>query len=106
MKVAYLAGPFRAPTFWGIFQNIRHAERIALKYWKAGYAVVCPHLNTANFDGAIPKEQDDLWLEGDLEIMRRCDCVIAMSTWQNSSGARAEIEDAKQHKMEIIYDSE
>jgi nucleoside 2-deoxyribosyltransferase len=106
VKVAYIAGPFRAQTYWGIVQNVRHAERIALKYWKLGYAVICPHTNTANFDGAIPKEQDSVWLDGDIEIMKRCDVVIAMSTWQKSTGASAEVALALSLGIEVIYDNE
>lgn len=105
MKVAYIAGPFRASSHWGIVQNVRAAEKVALRYWKMGYAVICPHTNTANFDGAIPKEMDSVWLEGDLEILRRCDVVVAMNTWQNSPGATAEISAAKSAGIPIIFDN-
>jgi hypothetical protein len=105
MQVAYVAGPFRSSTFWGIFQNIRAAEAVSLKYWKLGYAVICPHLNTANFDGAIPKELDSVWLDGDLEIMKRCDVVVAMPTWKNSLGAVNEIRIAIELGIPVIYES-
>lgn len=106
MKVAYIAGPFRASTFWGIVQNVRAAEAVALKYWKLGYAVICPHTNTANFDGAVPKDIEQLvWLDGDLEFLRRADVVVAMSTWEKSTGAKAEIALAKELGKEIIYDN-
>lgn len=101
MKVAYIAGPFRAKTHWGVVENVRRAEVVALKYWKLGYAVICPHTNTANFDGAAT---DNIWLDGDLEILRRCDVLVAMDTWQNSSGARAEVALAKELGKEVIYD--
>jgi hypothetical protein len=104
MKVAYIAGPFRDATFWGIVQKVRAAEAVALKYWKLGYAVVCPHTNTANFDGAIPKEMDQVWLEGDKEIMRRCDVVIALPTWKQSSGATDEINLAIELGIPVIYE--
>lgn len=102
MKVAYIAGPFRSPTHWGVVQNVRAAEEIALKYWKLGYAVICPHLNTANFDGAV--EDDSVWLDGDKEILRRCDVLVAMSNWQKSKGATAEVELAKELELEVIYE--
>lgn len=103
MKVAYIAGhPFRSKTFWGIIQNIRSAEAAALRYWKLGYAVICPHLNAANFDGA---SEENIWLSGDIEIMKRCDAVIAMGTWENSSGAKEEIRIAKELGIEVVYDT-
>jgi nucleoside 2-deoxyribosyltransferase len=86
--VLYLAGPYRAKNDRTVRQNIRKAEEIAVKWWKAGFAVICPHLNTAFFDGEAP---DELWLEGDLEIVKRCDAVLAMSTAPQSAGATREV---------------
>ena len=60
MKVAYVAGPYRAPTPYQTLRNIREAEYIALKLWKMGYAVICPHKNTSLFDGEC---DDSTWLE-------------------------------------------
>lgn len=102
MKVAYIAGPYRSTTIGGILANIEAARAVALKYWKLGYAVICPHLNTALFDGACP---DSTWLEGDIEIMARCDVVVMMKNWRASSGARAEHERACDFKKEIIYET-
>ena len=104
MKVAYIAGPFRSSTHWGVVQNVRAAELVALKYWKLGYAVICPHTNTANFDGAVAN--DSVWLEGDKEILRRCDVLVAMSTWEQSSGARAEVLLARALGMEVVFDTD
>jgi len=101
MKVAYIAGPYRSETIQGIAENIRKAERIAIKYWKGGYAVICPHKNTALFDGECP---DNVWLEGDIEIMKRCDVVIMTPDWRQSEGARQEHEIAMSLEKEIIYE--
>lgn len=68
MRVVYIAGPFRAENAWEIEQNIRRAEEAALELWRAGAAVLCPHTNTRYFQGAAP---DHVWLEGDLELLRR-----------------------------------
>ena len=51
MKLVYIAGPFRAPTPWGIEENVRHAERHAFEIAKLGAMPVCPHANTRHFDG-------------------------------------------------------
>lgn len=73
MILVYIAGPYRAPTEWEVLGNIRRAEEVALRVWKAGAACICPHKNTAFFGGAAP---DDVWLTGDLEMVRRCDAVV------------------------------
>ena len=31
-----------------------------------------------------------VWLEGDMELLRRCDAVVLTPDWERSSGARAE----------------
>ena len=91
MKVIYVAGPYRDPTEIGLEENIRHAEALALTLWKDGWAVFCPHKNTAHFGGACP---DEVWLEGDLEILRRCDAICLTHDWEDSTGARREYDEA------------
>lgn len=75
MKVAYIIGPFRAENSWEMEQNIRRAETFALEIWKLGYAVICPHTNTRFFQGAAP---DNMWLDGDIEILGRCDIAFTV----------------------------
>lgn len=101
MKVVYIAGPFRASSHWDVEQNIRRAEQLALDAWRTGVAVICPHTNTRFFDGAAP---DALWLEGDLEILRRCDAVLMTSDWERSNGARNEHALAEALPIPIFYD--
>ena len=94
MKVVYVAGPYRDPRGeWYVLQNIREAEAVALELWRAGYAVVCPHKNTALLGGACGGSEE-VWLKGDLEIMRRCDFVVCTARWQESEGAKAEVKQA------------
>lgn len=101
MKVAYIIGPYRAKTIYQIKQNIYKAEEIALKYWKLGYAVICPHKNSAFFDGEC---EDEIWLKGGIEILKRCDICIVIDGWQNSEGSRREIDAAYEFNIEIIED--
>lgn len=101
MLIAYIAGPYRANTEWGVEQNIAKAEAVALKYWKLGYAVICPHKNTAHFGGAMP---DETWLEGDIEIMKRCDVVVMSQGWEDSVGSVVEHRIAINLGIKIIYD--
>ena len=104
MKLVYISGPYRAKTINGIVENISQARKVALKYWQKGYAVICPHLNTALFDGGVSEKDADIWLKGDLEILKRCDIVVMMRGWELSEGACAEHQIAKEQGLEIIYD--
>lgn len=101
MRVVYIAGPFRAASAWEVEQNIRRAECLALEAWRSGFAVICPHTNTRFFSGAAP---DEIWLEGDLEILRRCDAVLLLPKWQESPGTRAEVAEAIKHCMHVFDD--
>jgi len=91
MQLVYIAGPFRAATAWEIEQNVRRAEELALEVARAGAMPVCPHTNTRFFHGQCT---DEFWLAGTLELLRRCDAVVAAYGWERSSGSRAEIETA------------
>jgi nucleoside 2-deoxyribosyltransferase len=101
MKVAYIAGPFRAKNGRTVQQNIEAAREVAIKYWKKGFAVLCPHLNSFLMDGVVP---DDVFLSAGLNMMRRCDVVVAMVNWAESDGATREIELADDLEMKVIYD--
>ena len=88
MKVIYIIGPYRADTERGIIENIRAAEAVAIKVWEAGYIALCPHLNTRLFGGILP---DKVWLEGAIELMKRCDGIALVPGWEKSEGAKSEL---------------
>jgi hypothetical protein len=100
--VAYVAGPYRATTEWGLERNIRLAEGIAINLWSMGYAAICPHKNTANFGGAkgLP---DQVWLDGDLSILSRCDLLVAVPGWERSKGTVAELTFATEHGIPVLF---
>lgn len=97
--VIYVAGPYRSDSEWQVVQNIRNAEAVSLELWGLGYAVICPHKNTALFGGAHP---DDVWLQGDLEILRRCDALYRLPAWESSAGTITEVELARTLGLPII----
>lgn len=92
IRLVYVVGPYRAATERAVVENIRNAEAVALMIWQAGFVAICPHMNTALFGGACP---DEVWLAGDLEILRRCDAVVVCPGWHASTGSRAEVATAK-----------
>lgn len=103
MRLIYVAGAYRAPTIHGVVRNIERASAAALALWQQGWAVICPHKNTALFDGAAP---DEVWLAGDLEMLRRCDAVFMLRGWRDSRGATAEHEEAVARGLEILYEED
>lgn len=100
MKVFYIAGPYRADNPRKILENIRAAEAVAIEVWKSGNVALCPHLNSRFMDGIC---DDFVFLEGAIELMKRCDAVILVPGWEKSKGALAEVEMAR--KLNIhVYD--
>ena len=106
MKLIYIAGPYRdSRGEWFVRQNIRNAEKAAEFVWQHGGVAICPHKNTAGF-GGLPGCPDEIWLEGDLEILRRCDAVWLVEGWQDSTGARNEHEEAARRSIPCLLTQE
>jgi len=98
-KVVYVVGAFRASTQWEIMQNVRKAEKDSLWLWKLGYAVICPHTMTQSFHGECP---DKVWLDGCLELLKRCDAIWLVEGWEYSEGSLAELKLAEELGLVIL----
>ncbi len=103
MKLAYVAGPYRGRTHHDVAQNIAAAREVAAHLWSLGYAVICPHSNSAFMSGAAPEET---FLAGYLEMLRRCDLVVLVDGWQASEGTAQEIEVARTRGIPVFSDLE
>ena len=98
MKVIYIAGPYRSDCENGVFENIVGARRVAVRLWQEGWAVICPHTNSFFMGSRLG---DDKFIEGDLEILSRCDAIYMLDGWRDSKGVKAELEKAKELGLEI-----
>jgi hypothetical protein len=100
----YVAGPYRARTAWRREVNIHRARAAGVLVAKAGGYPVIPHSNTAHFDD---EADDSLWLAGSLELMRRCDGMLVVDTFDDeggeSLGTRREIEEARVFCIPVAY---
>lgn len=85
-----------------INKNILFARDCAIDLWERGYTVICPHLNTQYFERDCKCSYDD-YLEGDIEIVKRCDAVFVLHNYIDSKGAQKEIEVAKENNLPIFY---
>lgn len=85
--IIYIAGSYRASSINGVLENILRARNAAKYWWQEGWAVLCPHTNTAFMDGVVP---DEIFLEGDLVLLRKCDGIALLDGWWKSAGARQE----------------
>ena len=102
--IVYLAGPIRPKNGQTLRGNVDAAKAIALELWRAGYAVICPHANSDLPVELADKEcEPSVWLNGDLEIVARCDAVIVLPGWETSFGTKGEIKFAKEHWIPVYY---
>jgi hypothetical protein len=104
MRLAYLAGPYRSSSIWGVKRNIEAAAAVARELWKMGLPTICPHCNTAFMDG--PDIECSTFLDGDLEMLERSDLMVVLPGWEKSQGTIAEIEHVLSGKcgdMKIYY---
>jgi hypothetical protein len=107
LKLIYVAGPYHSENPHVIEENILKAKRAALECWDRGWAVICPHANTAGFERFQRppwKVQQHTWIEGDIEILRRCDAIVMLPGWENSPGSRKEFEAAHLFGLTIYED--
>lgn len=100
MKIYYIGGLYRAKTPRKILENIRHAETYAIEVWKTGNAALCPHLNTRLMDGIC---SDEIFLNGDIELLKRCDAMIVIPGWEKSVGTINELKKAYNALIEILF---
>lgn len=98
MKLVYIIGPLRAATLYDRIKNLRAAEAVAVELWKAGFAVICPHLNTGLLSGACPEQN---FLDGDIEMLRHCDFAFALPGWQYSEGSKNEVDFCNKNDIKI-----
>lgn len=100
MKVVYVAGPYRGKTPWQVELNIFAARLNGAMAAKAGLMPLIPQANTAHFDGV---QDDKFWLDGTLELMRRCDAVLVVPNDGSSKGTNGEIEEARRLGIPVFY---
>lgn len=89
MLLAYVAGPYRAATPEQVRANVEAAKQVASTLWAQGIAAICPHANTEFMDGQLP---DRTFLDGDMEMLCRCDLLVLVTPhYECSAGTRMEV---------------
>jgi len=105
-KVAFICGPYRAATKAQRDYNIAIAGIVAQLLWSKGWAVLCPHTNTAQFDDAV-SEADADYAGGYIELLRRLkpNALFVLPGYKDSAGSMFEISISKSMsiKQAIIY---
>lgn len=91
MKVVYIAGKFRGANAWEVHKNVQEALKVGFEVAALGAMPLIPHVINLPFDGTL---NDQFWLDGAMELLRRCDALMTVSNWTTSTGAKDEIHEA------------
>lgn len=94
----YIAGKYRGD----VEANIEAAKQVAAECFKVGHDVICPHMNTAKMD-EVTDLPDEFWLQTTLNLLMRCDGIVMVPGWEESTGARAEKDYAERVKIPVYY---
>ena len=108
MAIAFVCGPYfdrELPdgSFLKKEDNVWMARHVAIELWKRDIAVICPHLNTQDFETEV--SDDSIFVRGYLEIIRRIiDLMILLPNWQFSANSCREREEALRFKIPVYND--
>lgn len=105
MKIIFIAGPFRGDgSVETKKRNIEVARKFVHLFIRNSIPFYSPHLNIDQEAINVPNE--DLSLDLNAEILKRCDALAVLPGWENSQGTKNEIIHAKEHSMPTFYLSE
>ena len=80
--------------------NVWMARHVAIELWKRDITVICPHLNSQDFETEV--SDDSIFVRGYLEIIRRSiDLMILLPNWEISENSKKEREEALRFKIPV-----
>ena len=99
--IVYISGKYSGNTEAEISVNIANARSKSIEVWEAGFTALCPHTNTFHFEKDCKCNYAD-YIDGDLALLQRCDCMLLLENWQESDGVKREIDFAKINGIPIF----
>lgn len=104
--IIYISGAYMGKDEGkSIDENIRIARKMAITLWELGYTVICPHLNTQNFERDCKCNYDD-YIEGDISLVKKSDGIMMLDNWKESNGASIERQAAFEDGIPVFYSIE
>ena len=104
-RLIYIAGPMTGiPDI-----NFPAFNKAARKFRDAGLSVVNPaELARGRMNGRdiLPIDEINQIMSEELEILQRCDAIYLLRGWEDSKGAKRELQTAIERGLRIILESE
>ena len=105
MKIIYVAGPYTADTPEGIAANVAAAAAVGQELLRRGWAVICPHSMTHNWDIGTGLGYQ-VFIDQDLALLEKCDAICMVGDWLKSRGSVGEYQRAAELGLDIFTDIE
>ena len=102
MTLVYIAGPYSSDYAFIVRSNIQKAEELGMDVAKLqldAYPVI-PHCNTAHWEGI---RDGQYFIDGTLELSRKCDAILVVPGYEGSKGTLGEIKDAEERGVPVFY---
>lgn len=94
-KRVYISGPIT-----GVIEAEEYFREAEQKIEAAGFVAINPYI-LINGGGKLTWED---YIDMDLAILKKCNCIYMLNGWQNSRGATLEKEFAEKHNIpELIF---
>jgi hypothetical protein len=101
----YVAGAYTGKSTEEVHLNIEAARKVAQIAVRRGWFPIIPHANTAGFEVLCPDVTYEFWIEGTKELLRRCDAMTMVPGWEDSKGAKGEVDEALLCHIPIYYET-
>lgn len=98
--LVYVAGPYTGDDLKETSENIRFARNVAAALWNQGHTVICPHSNSAHMEDEVDFDHAE-WINRSLILLERCDAVVMIPGYLDSTGAMCELKYAKDFEIPI-----
>jgi len=97
MTLIYIAGKYTGDQA----ENVRKAVMAGDRLLEKGYIPYIPHLS--HLWHLISPHDYETWIKIGLAILERCDAIFMVSGWEESIGAKKELDFAQSIGLEVIY---
>ena len=95
IPLVYIAGRFRGAKNADVQRNIDIAAQFRAPIAEIGAMPVCVHIGEGLAMHDIQQQDNGAWwLESTLEVLRRCDAIVAVPGWRESAGSYGEVAEA------------
>lgn len=100
MRYAFICGPYRSTTEWGVESHVRRAIQAAAWAKDDGACPIIPHTMYRGAEGPFAVKEI---LEHCLHWLEVCDEIVVLPTWRMSNGAMGEVRRAIEMSLPITW---